>query len=791
VDGLITFGAWLKRYRGLLGLTQATFARRLGYALETYCKVEQGRLPSQAFLERLLGDLALPSCEHAAFIHFACTDEHPNPLALLPQVMRAHEAAAALTSPGGSDDHAAGEGRFPATGPRYQLRAPISDFVGRVDEVQRLREMLQAAIGTGSAAAISGVQGMGGIGKTELAYRVAHDLRDTFPSAQIVLNLRGSSSTPMSPTQALQVVIRTFTPDAQLPEDVDQLQQHYCTVLHDQRALILADDARDAAQVRPLLPPAGCALLITSRTRFTLPGMTTVDLEQLSEAEAVTLVRYICHRVSQADAQALARACGYLPLALRVAGGLLHTTPALAIAQYLMHLADERKRLIHLHNPDDPQLDVEASLTLSYAQLDATAQAVFRQLGVFVADFATPLAQAVVEVPTGVNVEVTLHHLQRRNLVLYDTGRGRWRLHDLVRDLALHYLDLADEIELVGSHYARAVVQIAEEIQDQYLAGGDELLAALARFGIERPHIDAGRGWALAHVGTPAGDQLLLDIMAATRYIGEIHYDVRRERIPWWGQTLTIAQRLGHQYHEGMALNHLGCAYSQIGEAQRAIPYYQQAQALAHNMGKWRHEGIALHNLASAYNELGDARCAIRYYEQRLILARQIGDERGEGSSLHNLGNAYTNLGKLRRATEACMASLIIQRSIGDRQEEGYALSYLARAQALQGNIAQATSAFEQALALFHDVGDRAGEAECQRLFGLALAQQGERECALPLLRAALAYEQEIGHAKAAEHAALLARLEAGEGLPTERHTSAGQRAIKEGECTHGGNVEC
>src|SRR6185503_18475713 len=118
--------------------------------------------------------------------------------------------------------------------------------------------------------------------------------------------------------QALQEVIRAVAPDAQPPESLHELQQRYRSILYKQRALILADDASDAAQVRPLIPPAGCALLITSRQRFTLPGMARVDLEQLREGEAVTLLRGICDRLSTPQAQAIACACGHLPLALRV-----------------------------------------------------------------------------------------------------------------------------------------------------------------------------------------------------------------------------------------------------------------------------------------------------------------------------------------------------------------------------------------------------------------------------------------------------------------------------------------
>jgi hypothetical protein len=138
----------------------------------------------------------------------------------------------------------------------HQLRAPVGDFVGRAQEIDQLVTALRRSGG----AAISGLRGMGGIGKTELAYVVANQLKPLFPDAQLVVNLRGASTSSLSPEQALQTIIRAFQPEAKLPDELNELKGVYTSVLADKRALILADDAKDAAQVRPLLPPAGCAL---------------------------------------------------------------------------------------------------------------------------------------------------------------------------------------------------------------------------------------------------------------------------------------------------------------------------------------------------------------------------------------------------------------------------------------------------------------------------------------------------------------------------------------------------
>jgi tetratricopeptide (TPR) repeat protein len=699
----------------------------------------------------------------------------------------------------------------------HQLRAPIGDFVGRTTEVDQLITILTRSTETGGIATITGVQGMGGIGKTELAYVVANQVQPAFPDAQIVLTLQGVSANPLSPEQALQTILHTFAPGAKLPEDLSALEILYRTQLYAKRVLILADDAHSAIQVQPLLPPPGCALLITSRQRLALPAMTTINLELLSEDESTQLLCTVCPRLTVEEARALARACGYLPLALRASGSLLHITPALTVTDYLGKLADMRQRLSHLRTFDDSQLDVEASLRLSYVMLGDDAKQVFRQLGVIAADFATELAQAVIEVCNNQDITLVLHHLLRRNLVMYDMVHKRWQLHDLMRDLAQQQLE-RQETETVQLRYATVAVQIAQNIQEQYLAGGDAILVALSRFDTERPHIDAARRYAYLHMETPAGDQMFLNVALATRYIGDLRYNRRHELIPQWEGVRTAAQRLNDRREEARALSYLGTAYDELGETPKAINYHKQHLTIARERGDHRSEGIALGNLGCAYgaldeipkaisyfkqtlaitrdigdhlNEghtlgnLGNAYAllrelpkAISYFEQRLTIARNIGDRQGEAIGLTNLGNAYTDLGATERAIESYDESLSIIRMIGDQRLEAYTLSYLTRAQTMHGSILQAMATFTQALTLLREIGDRLGEAEAHWRFALALAHQGELEQALPLLRTAVMYEQEIGHAKAEEHAALLARLEAGEELPPELHVSTDQRAI-------------
>ena len=151
----------------------------------------------------------------------------------------------------------------------HQLPSPPSDFTGRKAEI----EELSSKVGEGGAL-ISGLHGMGGIGKTALALKLAELLTPRYPDAQFYLDLKGTTR-PLSPADAMLHVIRAYDPTTKPPEDADALAALYRSTLHGKRALLVMDNAKDAAQVEPLIPPQTCALLVTSRHTSCSPASST------------------------------------------------------------------------------------------------------------------------------------------------------------------------------------------------------------------------------------------------------------------------------------------------------------------------------------------------------------------------------------------------------------------------------------------------------------------------------------------------------------------------------------
>ena len=677
-----------------------------------------------------LWNLAIPYSTYYAYREaVAVRDRGLATATPLVQAFEALSRALAQLAPIGSRIHYAFLGSTP-----HQLRGPVADFIGRTKEIDQLVSALMKA--DSSTAAIACVRGLGGIGKTELAYTVAQSLAAHFPDAQLLVELRGASKDPLPPTQVLQTVIRAFEREAKLPDDLTQLQSIYRSLLNGKRVLILADDAKDAVQVRSLIPPPGCALLVTSRNRFSLPGMMAIDLGALPAAEAEGLLLKICPRIGQ-SAGDLAKLCGYLPLALRVSASLLKENDSRDVGRYLEQLRTERlKHLSDPDNPDDPQASVEASLRLSYDTLTPDMQAGLCQLSVFPTSF-DEVAAAVV-VAEG-NVEV-LDILQRRCLLEWDASVQRFSLNDLVRAFVATRLEDVDAALLRhAQHYA----QVANQANQLCIKG--DVSAGLALFDRERNNIDAGWAWALKKAGTAVVDTLVRDYTGAMTYIGDLRYDKPRERILQLEAALAATRRQSDRSGEAAALGNLGVAYAALGETRWAIDYHEQVIAVAREFGDRREEGNALGNLGLAYYSLGEVRRAIDFYEQHLAITREIGDRRGEGNALGNLGLAYADLGELRRAIEYHGQCLEVMRELGDRRGEGNALGNLGNAYYSLGEVPRVIAYHEQALAITRELSDRRGEGNALGNLGNAYYSLGDVRRAVELYEHQLIITRELG----------------------------------------------
>ena len=617
-----------------------------------------------------------------------------------------------------------------------QLPDPVADFVGREDQVAQITACLERQQG----AAISAIGGQGGVGKTELAYYVAREVRDHYPDGQVQINLRGLAAKPAkpaTPAEAMRDVLLRLAPDQQLPDNDQHLAELYQGLLAERRVLILADNAKDSAQVVLLVPKPPSALLVTSRQSIPLPGVEAVNLDELAPDEAAKLLRENVaeDRVSNDEIARLAELCGYLPLALRAAGERLAGARTLSTAAYIEKLERDRGDLRYQGK------EVMAVLAGSVEALvhdQAELVEKWRSLAVFPAPFGRDTAKAVGELD-----DEELEVLVSRNLVLFDEKEERFRLHDLFRDLARE--GLAEEKEYAAAkRHAGHFLHVAAAADDRYDEGNEGVHDGLGSFDRERTHIEAGQAWAAAHAedddeaaAFAQGYPLRAPSMLSLR----LH---ARNRIAWLETSTQAARKLGNKKQEGLALGNLGNAYGDLGEPRKAIEYNEQVLAIARETGDRRGEGRTLGNLGNAFRDIGETSKAIEHYEQHLAIARETGDRRGEGYALGNLGLAYSALGETRKAIEYFEQDLAIARETGDRRGEGMTLGNLGLAYSDLGEPRKAIEHYEQHLPIAREIGDRRGEGMALHNRALTLDKLGRRDEAIADAQAALAICEEM-----------------------------------------------
>ncbi|HEV7452929.1 MAG TPA: BTAD domain-containing putative transcriptional regulator, partial [Pseudonocardiaceae bacterium] len=329
-----------------------------------------------------------------------------------------------------------------------QLPTHTPHFVGRTAELRQLTTLLNTTTAGGGTVVITAIDGTAGIGKTALALHWAHQAAERFPDGQLYVNLRGfdPTNTPVHPTEALRGFLDAFeiSPE-RIPTSVDAQGGLYRSLLTDRRVLVVLDNARDAEQVRPLLPASPtCLVVITSRNQLAgliaQQGARPVTLDVLTPQEARALLsRHLGPARVSAEPHAITDLINHsarLPLALAIVAARAATHPGFALRVLAKELANEHTRLDAL-DTGDPTSSVRAVFSWSYQHLSPPAARMFRLLGLHPGpDIALPAATQLTDTPPH-QARETLGELTRTHLLTQHTP-GRYTFHDLLRAYATH-----------------------------------------------------------------------------------------------------------------------------------------------------------------------------------------------------------------------------------------------------------------------------------------------------------------------------------------------------------------
>lgn len=576
----------------------------------------------------------------------------------------------------------------------FQLPTALHDFVGRAAQIE---ELTTAIRGDSTTVGRVSLRGMGGVGKTTLAVKIAHEVRDAFPDAQLFINLAGLAEQPVPSKEVVTRIIRDFRPNFD-PSGFspDALQGAYRTVLNGKRALIVLDNAANEAQVQPLLTaPASIGFLITSRNALALQCVQShrIDVLPANEAKAL-LISIVKMKTTEEELVEIVRLCARLPIALRVAGDFLRLHPNWSLNRYIQALSEEKSRLDRLKSKVPPRgelrwedldgraegmLEVEAVLALSARQLVLEDEALAQQwqlLSIFPGDHNISLTARVWQVADDSALD-SLGALLDRSLVQHESTWDRYSLHDLMRPVARntfeyvehHHLASASELrtreaERRLSEWCRDYIDALESLYKE--SGRGNIIGAMTIFDQELTNFRKGWKWAYDnrdHDPHAKMSCILYPLSAPTLIALKLSDE---ERFSWWTACVKSSRELQDREHEIAALNGFGSTLLSLGHAREAVHYLQEQLNLSKQQGNRDGEIAALGNLARAFAELDEPEIAIQLLEQYLRFVQ--GTIEG-----HNVVTALCHLGELYRRTEDAYTAafylkqaVVLARQIGD-----------------------------------------------------------------------------------------------------------------------------
>ena len=833
------FGTLLRGHRAVAGLTQEELAELAGLSVRAVANWERGRARPRRRSVVLLADaLALsikqrklftqaaraePAAGTAALQQLAAaqpgTGSQPTPEVPLqpadaPKRPGSENANAAerpgsrelrvdtgpglyepipargqdLQSPPGSGDaHRAHPGTTAAPVVPRQLPAGSAHFVGRQRELSLLTGWLEAGTAAGQTVILA-IGGTAGVGKTALALHWAHQAKHRFADGQLYVNLRGfdASSAPVAPADAISVLLESLDlPASRIPRRFDAQAGLYRSLLAGRQMLIVLDNARDEAQVRPLLPGvSSCVVLVTGRGQLAglvaAEGARPLTLDVLSEAEARQLLdshlgdeRVVAEAAEVAELVAL---CARLPLALAITAARAALHPVFPLASLTAGLRDIRQRLDWLDSGDQAA-DVRAVFSWSYRLLGEPAARMFRLLGAHPGPDISATTAASLAAVSRPEARAALSDLTRANL-LQEPAPGRFALHDLLHAYAA---DLSDEeerrsaIRRVLDHYlntARAAVPLvypgsACQLTDKLLGPGEPA----ERFSDQ----EQARAWlqteypALLAAAAAAADSRFDTHAWQLPAVLREHFD-RRGYYADWAEcqrlALAAADRLGDQAAQALAHRLLGQALIQLRRLDDAHCHLQEALKLDLRLGDQVGQGSCHFQIAGIFAALDDFSQALSHHRQSLRLWRAAGDLTGQAHALNAVGWDNAQLGNYQRALSYCGKALKLQRETGNRLGEAATLDSLGYCCYQVGHYSQAIAHYEQALPAYADAGDRYLRAQTLIHLGETHRANGDQEATRDFWQQALAVLSDLHHPDAAPIRARLHDLTASARTP-------------------------
>jgi tetratricopeptide (TPR) repeat protein len=684
-------------------------------------------------------------------------------------------------------------GATPAAGttavPR-ELPGDVAGFTGRGDALRTLDKLLPGDDPAAPApVVISAIAGTAGIGKTALAIHWAHRVADRFPHGQLYVNLRGFDPVrpPMEPAEVLHGFLTALGVAPQrIPTSMDARASQYRSLLADRKVLVVLDNAREPAQVRPLLPGTpGCLVVVTSRDQLTglvaTDGAHSLPLDLLSHEEAQRLlVRRLDAERLAADpgaTEAVIAHCAGLPLALAIVAARAATRPDHPLAELATELREARTRLDALSDPD-PAIDIRAAFEVSYRTLTPEAARLFRLLGLHPGpDLSLPAAASLAGAPPAqvapLLSELTLAHL------IGERAPVRYAFHDLLRAYATELGATVDSDEtryaathrmldfylhtahraagLYGPHRRPITLDPPQHgVAAEELTGPETAPAWLVReravlTGLVALAAATGHDsytWRLAWTSSDflfrngywnEWETIEASALDAARSLADplalalTHRGLARARLHRGSYdnahhhllaALDHFRELGYRSDEARTHYDIGVLFDRLERHREALSHVQRALALYQAEGDLHGQAVALNGIGWDHVQLGNYEQAVSYCQRALALHEQVGSRPGQAATWDSLGYAYHHLRRYPQAVRCYQHALDLTRDLGDRYTEAVGFTHLGDTHHAAGDRVAAQEAWQRALTILEKLDHADAGAVREKLRQLSLSRQ-------------------------------------------------------------------
>jgi len=626
---------------------------------------------------------------------------------------------------------------------------------------------------------VSAIEGMAGVGKTQLVIRAAHELvrAGRFADVQLYVNLRGfdADAAPADPADVLDSFLRQLeVPARRIPAGRAERAAMFRDRIAGRDALVVLDNAADEAQVADLIPAdPRCLVLVTSRRNLAgLDGAHLFRLDVFPLVDALELLARVVgdDRVAAEPEAAVevVELCGLLPLAVSLAAARLRSRPAWSLARLATHLRDSGLDAVRAGSRE-----LRPVFDLSYRELPAATARAFRLVSLHPGrGFTTGAVAALTGTSLGA-ARAALEVLVDENLVEQRTA-DRYELHDLLHAYAVERAgsdeSAAERDEASArllSWYQHTAENVSRAVESRRLLetlprrpgepeapGFDSAPAAMAWYDAERENLSA-----LLQSAADSGRHELTLRLPVT-LLG--CYQMRKDWARWrsaYETGLAAARRIGDRTAQNRLLNGLGLALYDVQEYSEAIEVYSEGLAVAEELGDRPQVASILGNIAGCWSRLGDYETSEQMHRRGLELFREIGNPQNLASSLTNLGNMLHEAKRLEESHEAQTGALAAAREAGNRRYEAIIAFNRAEVCMDLGRLTEAEEDYRLALTAAQEAGDRPVEAEALRSLARPLRALSRPEEARVALQAALAVFEALGSPEAVVTRERLAEL--------------------------------